>query len=636
MIGGIMEASLAWLDDPTVFRVGKLPARSDHTVYESVSAYRNGSQRLRQSLDGTWGFHYGETPQHRTPAFFEPKNQAARQNFTSIQVPGHIQLQGFGQIQYINTLYPWDGQVYRRPPMIDEDETSYPGIFSEASDNPVGEYTRTFEVPEYFTNRTVRLQFEGVEQAMYVWVNGHFVGYSEDSFSRAEFDITSYLVPGENFLAVAVYKLSTAAFLEDQDMFRFSGIFRSVWLEASALVDIQDVSFVPTVTDNVGKVTGTVAVQHAGLIDARLEAVVIGPDNQVVATTQRPLANDDVIFELSVPEVQVWSHQSPILYEMQLTIRAADGTELAFVPYRIGFRTLSVTAEQQIQLNGRRLFLNGVNRHEWHPSRGRALTVADMTEDVALFKKFHINAVRTSHYPNQMAWYFMMDEAGVYVMAETNLESHGTWQKMGAVEPSVNVPGSHKSWREVVLDRARSNYEQFKNHVSILFWSLGNESYAGENIAAMNAFYKEHDKTRLTHYEGVFHNRQFNAVISDVESRMYASPADILAYLQQKPVKPYLNCEFMHSMGNSVGGFDEYMALYNQSPAYTGGFVWDYVDQALWQHDAITGEQVLSYGGDFNDRHSDYEFSGNGLFFADRQPKPDLQEVAYYYEQFDN
>lgn len=187
-----------------------------------------------------------------------------------------------------------------------------------------------------------------------------------------------------------------------------------------------------------------------------------------------------------------------------------------------------------------------------------------------------------------------------------------------------------------MVDRARSNYEQFKNNVSILFWSLGTESYAGENIAAMNAFYKEHDKTRLTHYEGVFHNRQFNAVISDVESQMYASPADILAYLQQKPAKPYLNCEFMHSMGNSVGGFDEYMALYNQSPAYAGGFVWDYIDQALWQRDTITGEQALTYGGEFNDRYSDYEFSGNGLFFADHQPKPALQEVAYYYEQFDN
>lgn len=281
-----MEASLAWLDDPTVFRVGKSPARSDHTVYESASDYPSRSHRLRQSLDGTWGFHYGETPQHRTSAFFEPKNQVARQNFTSIQVPGHIQLQGFGQIQYINTLYPWDGQVYRRPPMIDKDETSYPGIFSEASDNPVGEYARTFEVPEYFANRTVRLQFEGVEQAMDVWVNGHLVGYSEDSFSRAEFDITSYLVPGENFLAVAVYKLSTAAFLEDQDMFRFSGIFRSVWLEASTPVDVQDVTFVPTVTGNVEKVTGTVAVKLAGVTDARHEAAIVGPDERVVAMIQ--------------------------------------------------------------------------------------------------------------------------------------------------------------------------------------------------------------------------------------------------------------------------------------------------------------------------------------------------------------
>ncbi len=266
----------------------------------------------------------------------------------------------------------------------------------------------------------------------------------------------------------------------------------------------------------------------------------------------------------------------------------------------------------------------------------RALNEADMRHDMRIIQENHINAVRTSHYPNQVPWYFMADEAGIYVMAETNLESHGTWQKMGQVEPSVNVPGSHVAWHDVVMDRAQSNYEQFKNHVSILFWSLGNESYAGDNIADMNTYFKQVDPTRLTHYEGVFHNREYDDRISDVESRMYASPADIRTYLTEQPKKPYLNCEFMHSMGNSVGGFDEYMTLYDEFPAYGGGFIWDFKDQALWQDDPITGQRFLAYGGDFNERHSDYEFSGNGIVFADRQLKPAMQEVKYFYERYEN
>ena len=630
-----MTPLLEWLDDPRVFRVGKLAAHSDHEVYATQAAYLKQDNPLNLSLDGRWQFHYSATPAERTPEFYQPAAMARRQNFTTIQVPGHIQLQGHGQIQYINTLYPWEGQVYRRAPFINGDTTGQPGLFSAADDNPVGEYVTTFALPAAMQNKRIHLEFDGVEQAMYVWLNGHFVGYSEDSFSRAEFDLTPFIQAGENMLAVAVFKYSTAAFLEDQDMFRFSGIFRSVRLRALPDVTVTDLHLQPTIHESTGQLRAQVQVSAANQLDGKMQVAIYDAARTLIDMVVQPITATTMTVALTVPDVQRWSHHQPYLYHVAVTLLDEQAQEVVFVPYEIGFRTLTVTDQHEIQLNGQRLFLNGVNRHEWHPARGRAITLADMQRDIEIMQANHINAVRTSHYPNQVAWYTLADQAGIYVMAETNLESHGSWQKMGAIEPSVNVPGSHDAWREVVLDRAKSNYEQFKNHPAILFWSLGNESYAGDNIMLMDRYFKQQDASRLTHYEGVFRNRDYDDKMSDVESRMYATPAEIKAYLANEPTKPYLNCEFMHSMGNSVGGLDEYMALYDESVAYTGGFIWDYMDQALWQPDELTGEPVLKYGGDFNDRHSDYEFSGNGLLFADRQAKPAMQEVRYYYEKYD-
>lgn len=631
-----MEAKLEWLDDPRVFRVGKLPAHSDHEIYRDKADYKAGNQADTLSLDGEWDFHYGASPRERTEQFYDPQAVATRAEFNKISVPGHIQLQGYGQIQYINTLYPWDGQQYRRPPFIDGDTQGMPGIFSDAPDNPVGEYVKVFELPTHFENKRMHITFDGVEQAMYLWVNGNFVGYSEDSFSRAEFDITEQLHAGQNMIAVAVYKLSTAAFIEDQDMFRFSGIFRSVRLRALPEIDVTDVAIKPTVHGRNGMVDVTLQLSATTPVTGNVQIAILDHNQQSLLETKISAAEQVRLADLLVPDIALWSHQQPNLYHLQVTVTNGSGDEVAFVDYPFGFRTIAIGADNQLQSNGHRLYLNGVNRHEWSPETGRALNEADMRQDMRVIQENHINALRTSHYPNQVPWYFMADEAGIYLMAETNLESHGTWQKMGQVEPSVNVPGSHVAWHDVVMDRAQSNYEQFKNHVSILFWSLGNESYAGDNIADMNAYFKQVDPTRLTHYEGVFHNREYDDQISDVESRMYASPADIRTYLTEQPKKPYLNCEFMHSMGNSVGGFDEYMALYDEFPAYGGGFIWDFKDQALWQDDPITGQRFLAYGGDFNERHSDYEFSGNGIVFADRQLKPAMQEVKYFYERYEN
>lgn len=259
----------------------------------------------------------------------------------------------------------------------------------------------------------------------------------------------------------------------------------------------------------------------------------------------------------------------------------------------------------------------------------------EMRADLACIQRNHINAVRTCHYPDQIPWYELCDKAGIYLMAETNLESHGSFQKLGMAEPSCNVPGSVPEWKAVVLDRAESNFETFKNHTSVLFWSLGNESYAGDDIEAMNAYFKGKQDGRLVHYEGVTSNRVYEDTISDVESRMYAKPQDIEAYLQNEPKKPFILCEYMHDMGNSLGGLSSYMKLVDRYEMFQGGFIWDFIDQALMVKDEVTGRDVLRYGGDFDDRPSDYEFSGNGIVFADRREKPAMQEVRYYYGQYE-
>ncbi|MDE6203618.1 MAG: beta-galactosidase, partial [Lachnospiraceae bacterium] len=318
------------------------------------------------------------------------------------------------------------------------------------------------------------------------------------------------------------------------------------------------------------------------------------------------------------------------LYRLLIKIYDEEGFLTEAVPYDIGFRKIEIK-DKVIYLNGRRLVINGVNRHEWSAEGGRCISLEEMNQDMEIFLKNNINAVRTCHYPDQIPWYYLCDEKGIYMMAETNLETHGSWQKLGQVEPSWNVPGSLPKWREAVLDRAVSNFEMFKNHVSVVFWSLGNESYAGDVLEDMNRYYKEKKDGRLVHYEGVFQNRDYESTISDVESRMYASPEEIRVYLDNQPPKPFILCEYMHDMGNSLGGMGSYIKLLDEYEMYQGGFIWDFIDQALWAEDEMTGQKALRYGGDYDDRPSDYEFSGNGIVFADRQEKPAMQEVKYYY-----
>jgi hypothetical protein len=628
-----MQADIKWLDNPEVFRVNQIEAHSDHNYYLNYEEFKSGKNKLMQSLNGEWDFKFSINVMERPMNFYQTDYD--RSGFDKILVPGHIELAGYDQIRYINTLYPWEGKRYLRGAHSIDGAGDGAGMFSKAEYNPVGSYVKHFDLDENLVGKRIHICFEGVEEAMYVWLNGEFIGYAEDSFTPSEFDLTPYIKAKNNVLAVQVHKMSKAAFLEDQDFFRFFGIFRNVTLKAIPDVHVQDMWIKPTLNED--NTSGAIRV------DVKISAVKVGEKSAKFILADKSgnkLLCKDIALEdtegmvqgsmmAEVEKVIPWDNRSPYLYEAFIEVYE-NGQLAEVVFYRVGFRRLEII-DKVMYLNGKRLILTGVNRHEWNAKTGRVIGMDEMISDMKCVKRNNINAVRTCHYPDQIPWYYMCDEEGIYLMSETNLESHGSFQKLGAIEPSCNVPGSIPQWKEAVIDRARNNFETFKNHTSVLFWSLGNESYAGDNIEAMNQYFKDKKDGRLVHYESSYYNRAYEDTISDIESRMYAKTADVEEYLINSAKKPYILCEFMHDMGNSMGGLGSYMELIDKYEMYQGGFIWDFIDQAILVKDEVTGKEVLRYGGDFDDRPADYEFSGNGILFADRKEKPAMQEVRYYY-----
>ena len=629
-----MNADMKWLDNPEVFKVNQLEPHSDHCYYLDYSDMKKEKNPLLQSLNGQWEFAYSKNVMERPVDFYKETFDAS--GFDKIMVPGHIELAGYDKIRYINTMYPWEGKEYHRGAYSMEATGAAEGMFSEAQYNPVGSYIKYFDLDKNMCGKRIHICFEGVEEAMYLWLNGQFIGYAEDSFTPSEFDLTPYIKEKGNVLAVQVHKMSTAAFLEDQDFFRFFGIFRNVTLKAIPDVHLEDVWFKPVLNQDNESGSVSVSMKVSATDSQNVTAGFILKDREenILVEKSLQLNKENNHLEgticVDLESVKLWDNHNPYLYHAYVELKEEDGSLAEVIPYDIGFRRIEII-DKVVYLNGKRLVITGVNRHEWNARTGRCIGIEDMKADISCMLRNNINSVRTCHYPDQIPWYYMCDDAGIYVMAETNLESHGSFQKLGAIEPSCNVPGSIPQWRDAVLERAKNNFETFKNHTSILFWSLGNESYAGDDIEAMNVYFAEKKDGRLVHYESSYYNRAYEDTISDFETRMYAKPGDVEEYLNNSPKKPYILCEFMHDMGNSMGGLGSYMKLIDKYDMYHGGFIWDFIDQAIMVKDPVTGKDVLRYGGDFDDKPADYEFSANGIVFADRKEKPAMQEVRYYY-----
>lgn len=629
-----MNADMKWLDNPEVFKVNQLEPHSDHCYYLDYSDMKKEKNPLLQSLNGQWEFAYSKNVMERPVDFYKETFDAS--GFDKIMVPGHIELAGYDKIRYINTMYPWEGKEYHRGAYSMQATGAEEGMFSEAQYNPVGSYIKYFDLDKNMCGKRIHICFEGVEEAMYLWLNGQFIGYAEDSFTPSEFDLTPYIKEKGNILAVQVHKMSTAAFLEDQDFFRFFGIFRNVTLKAIPDVHLEDVWFKPVLNQDNESGSVSVSMKVSATDSQNVTAGFILKDREgnILVEKSLQLNKENNHLEgticVDLESVRLWDNHNPYLYHAYVELKAEDGSLAEVIPYDIGFRRIEII-DKVVYLNGKRLVITGVNRHEWNARTGRCIGIEDMKADISCMLRNNINSVRTCHYPDQIPWYYMCDDAGIYVMAETNLESHGSFQKLGAIEPSCNVPGSIPQWRDAVLERAKNNFETFKNHTSILFWSLGNESYAGDDIEAMNVYFAEKKDGRLVHYESSYYNRAYEDTISDFETRMYAKPEDVEEYLNNSPKKPYILCEFMHDMGNSMGGLGSYMKLIDKYDRYHGGFIWDFIDQAIMVKDPVTGKDVLRYGGDFDDKPADYEFSANGIVFADRKEKPAMQEVRYYY-----
>lgn len=602
-----------YLTNPENVGENRVPAHSDHFFYENErDVALKDEMPLKQSLCGEWKFKYSKNLYERPENFYEEKYDISK--FDTILVPGHIELQGYGIPQYTNVAYPWDGTEALKAPNVSRE------------DNPVGSYACDVKINKNLKGKPLFISFQGVQTAFRLFINGKYVGYGEDSFTPTEFEITDFVHDGKNRIAVEVYKHSSASWLEDQDMWRLFGIFREVYLYAIPALHVEDMCVKALLDSDYekgvlyldAKVRGRVAYASLEMYDMENKKVF-----------EAPISNEYGKLSLHMEGLVIkpWSAEEPNLYELRVILKNAGGNISEIAVTRIGFRTFELKNKVML-LNGKRIIFKGVDRHEFSALNGRAVSKEEMLWDIKTFKKNNINAVRTSHYPNQSMWYRLCDEYGIYMIDETNLETHGTWGYGSKTLEGCEIPGSKPEWKKAVLDRANNMLMRDRNHAAVLIWSLGNESYGGTNFIEMHDFLKDSDDTRLVHYEGVFHCPEFKAA-SDIETQMYTKPQDVRKYLSENPEKPFINCEYMHAMGNSLGGMKLYTDLEDEFEMYQGGFIWDFLDQSLWQKKGDSYR--LAYGGDFGDRPCNYCFSTDGIVFGNRKESPKCIEAKHLY-----
>ena len=600
------------LKDPGFFRENRLDPHSDHAV---LPAYR-------LPLNGQWKFAHASCPAQVVPGFEQPEYDC--RGWDDIRVPAHIQLEGWGAPQYCNTEYPWDGLQELRPGDLPE---RY---------NPVACYVKYFRLPEEMKGKRLFISFQGVESCVALWLNGTYIGFSSDSFTPHEFELTEALREGENKLACRVYRWCAGSWLEDQDFLRFSGIFRDVYLYAVPAAHVWDLKVTAEPDETFTKGTLRWRVKAETPEGTRL-TVRLKDGKKTVAESEGTVSGVmEAAGELALDHPRLWSAEDPYLYGLEAALTAPDGTEeKAF--QKVGFRKIEIR-DSVIRINGVRVVFKGVNRHDFCGETGRAVTEEKIRRDLLLMKRNNINAIRTSHYPNSGALYRLCDELGLYVIDENNMESHGMWDMLwqGYIGKDEMFPGAQTDWQPLLLDRVRSMVERDRNHPCVVIWSCGNESLTGPVILEMSREMKRLDPTRPVHYEG---DHQVDAIdpslrlreITDIETEMY-TPADrIREYLKEHREKPFILCEYTHSMGNSNGAMHKYTELAYEEELYQGGFIWDFIDQALVGRDR-SGKECLTYGGDWDDRPTDGIFCGNGIVFADGRGTPKLQEVKYNYQ----
>ena len=600
--------------DPTYFNDNRVAAHSDHKYYASVEAMEQDVDNFRHSLNGLWKFHYAKNYNSTIPGF--EKTEYCCKSWDDIRVPAHIQMEGYDVPQYANVQYPWEGREEVELGQIPE------------RFNPVASYVKYFEVPEEMEGKKVFISFQGAESGIAVWLNGNFVGYSEDTFTPSEFELTPYLKEGENKLAAQVFKWTSSSWCEDQDFFRFSGIYRDVYLYAIPEVHVSDVKIQTLLDDTFTKadlVIDTKATK-AGKVK-----ITLSKDGKELQSVEETLAEESQ-YVMKVEKPELWSAESPVLYDLLLEVMDENGQVTEVIPQRVGFRRFEMK-DSIMMLNGKRIVFKGVNRHEFSSVSGRVVSREELIKDLVTMKQNNINAIRTCHYPDAVGIYELCDEYGIYMIAECNMESHGSWDISAEQTGDFSkvVPCDRPEWMDMMLDRVNSMYQRDKNHPAILIWSCGNESFGGKVIYEMSQLYRKMDPNRLVHYEGVCHDRRYNDT-SDMESQMYPSVEAIQEFLEKDRSKPFICCEYTHAMGNSCGGMHKYTDLTDTEPSYQGGFIWDYIDQSIYKKDRY-GKEFQAYGGDFNDRPCDYNFSGNGIAYGgERDASPKMQDVKYNYQ----
>ena len=597
--------------DPQYFRDGRLDAHSDHAYYASAEDAAEKECVFTESLNGLWKFHYAKNYISAIPGF-EAEDYNCR-SWDDIHVPAHIQLEGYDVPQYANTQYPWEGH-----------EEIGPGEIPERF-NPVASYVKYFEVPERMKGKRLFISFQGAESGIALWLNGEFIGYSEDTFTPSEFELTDHVKDGVNKLAAQVFKWTSSSWCEDQDFYRFSGIYRDVYLYTVPDVHIRDLRIraVPDETLTKGELEICTEAWGEGKAKVRLTG------GNVSFEKEFSLKDGGITMEVENPAL--WSAEDPKLYDLEIEVYDTEGKLQEFIPEKVGFRRFEMK-NSIMTLNGKRIVFKGANRHEFSSVTGRNVSEEELIKDIVTMKQNNINAIRTCHYPDASPLYRLCDEYGLYLIDETNLESHGSWDTVHETgDTSGIVPNDRPEWLDMMLDRANSMYQRDKNHPAILIWSCGNESYGGKDIFEMSQFFRKEDPTRLVHYEGVFHDRRYNDT-SDMESQMYPTVASIREFLEKDRSKPFICCEYTHAMGNSCGAMHKYTDLTDTEPLYQGGFIWDYIDQTLYKKDRY-GKEFQAYGGDFGERPTDYEFSANGIAYGgEREPSPKMQEVKFNYQ----